>query len=75
MQAERFRPLVESKGPYESVYYDDSHDTEDAPAQRDLKWRAMREELEQHGASAEVVEILERAVVDSPRRSAAAAGR
>ncbi|MGB7356588.1 MAG: hypothetical protein WA944_00590 [Mycobacterium sp.] len=66
MQAERFRPLVESKGPYASVYYDDSHDSEDAPAQRDLKWRAMREELEQHGASGEVVEILERAVVDSP---------
>ncbi len=66
MHAERFRSLVESKGPYASVYYDDSHDTEDAAAQQDLKWRAMRDELEQHDVSPEIVEALQRVVLEGP---------
>lgn len=65
MQSERFRTLVESKGPYASVYFDDSHDTEDAAAQRDLKWRAIRDELEQHDAPAEVIEALQHAILDA----------
>lgn len=65
MQSERFRTLAESKGPYASVYFDDSHDTEDAAAQRDLKWRAVHDELEQQGAPAEVVEALRHAVLDT----------
>ncbi|KUI35045.1 hypothetical protein [Mycobacterium sp. GA-2829] len=66
MQSERFRTLAESKGPYASVYFDDSHDTEDANAQRDLKWRAVREQFEQQGAPAELIEAVERAVLDAP---------
>jgi hypothetical protein len=65
MQSERFRKLAESKGPYASVYFDDSHDTEDAAAQRDLKWRAVRDELEQGGAPAEVIEAVQHAVLDA----------
>ncbi|BCI53371.1 hypothetical protein NIIDNTM18_26490 [Mycolicibacterium litorale] len=65
MQSERFRTLAESKGPYASVYFDDSHDTEDAAAQRDLKWRAVRDELEQQGAQPEVIEALQHAIVDA----------
>lgn len=66
MQSERFRTLTESKGPYASVYFDDSHDTEDAAAQRDLKWRAVRGELEEHDAPAEIIEAIQQAIMDSP---------
>ncbi|KUI36987.1 hypothetical protein AU195_17195 [Mycobacterium sp. IS-1496] len=65
MQSERFRTLAESKGPYASVYFDDSHDTEDAAAQRELKWRAIRDELEQQDAPAGIVEALQHAVLDA----------
>jgi peptide chain release factor subunit 1 len=66
MQAERFRPLFDAKGPYASVYFDDSHDTEDADAQQHLKWRAVRTELEQLGAPADVVDVMEDAVLGAP---------
>lgn len=62
MQSERFRTLAGSKGPFASVYFDDSHDTEDAAAQRDLKWRAIRDELEQQGATPEVIETLQQTI-------------
>jgi hypothetical protein len=65
MQSERFRPLAESKGPYASIYFDDSHDTEDAEAQRELKWRAVREQLEEQRATPDVIETLQRAVLDT----------
>ncbi|MCV7414824.1 Rv2629 family ribosome hibernation factor [Mycolicibacterium litorale] len=65
MQSERFRTLAESEGPYASVYFDDSHDTEDAAAQRDLKWRAVRDELESQNAQRELIEVLENAILDA----------
>jgi hypothetical protein len=65
MQAEHFRTLVTSRGPYGSVYFDDSHNTEDAAAQLDLKWRALREQLEQQGAEPALIESIEQAVVDT----------
>ncbi len=64
MHAERLRPLLSSHGPYGSVYFDDSHDTEDAAAQIDLKWRDLQERLEQQGAEPALTEALQRAVVD-----------
>ena len=63
MQAERFRTLFDAKGPYASVYVDDSHDTEDAAAQQELRWRAVRTELERLGAPADVVEGMEDTVL------------
>jgi hypothetical protein len=62
MQADRFRQLLSSKGPYASVYFDDSHDTEDAAAQLDIKLRELRSQLDEQGADASVTERLERAV-------------
>ncbi|MGV0746316.1 Rv2629 family ribosome hibernation factor [Mycolicibacterium sp. XJ870] len=64
MHSERFRPLLSSPGPYASVYFDVSHDTEDATAQIDLKWRALREELERQGAGPELIRPLEEAVTE-----------
>jgi peptide chain release factor subunit 1 len=74
MQAERFRSLLDAKGPYASVYFDDSHDTEDAAAQRELKWRAARGELERLDAASDVVDILERSVMGAAPPSGAADG-
>jgi Bacterial archaeo-eukaryotic release factor family 2 len=65
MHADRFRQLMNAKGPYASVYFDDSHDTEDAAAQLDIKLRDLRTQLEEQGADAAVSEVLERAVRDS----------
>ncbi|PBJ29483.1 hypothetical protein BI294_24585, partial [Mycobacterium avium subsp. hominissuis] len=49
MDSQRFRKLLDAPGPFVSVYFDDSHDTHDAEAQLELKWRAIREDLERHG--------------------------
>src|SRR5215216_1927635 len=66
MQPERFRPLLTSHGPFGSVYFEDSHDTEDANAQIELKWRALREQLEQQGADSALTESIGRAIADAP---------
>ncbi|MDT5020637.1 MAG: hypothetical protein QOD34_1092 [Mycobacterium sp.] len=64
MDSERLRPLLTAHGPFASVYFEDSHDTEDADAQLELKWRALREQLEELGADESVTAVLERAVMD-----------
>jgi hypothetical protein len=65
MQPEHFRPLLTSHGPFGSVYFEDSHDTEDADAQIELKWRALREQLEQQGAEPALTDNIEHAIVDT----------
>jgi Bacterial archaeo-eukaryotic release factor family 2 len=64
MQPDRFRSLLTAHGPFGSVYFDDSHDTEDAAAQIELKWRALREQLEQQGAQPAITDSIGRAIVD-----------
>jgi peptide chain release factor subunit 1 len=66
MRSERFRPLLSHDGPFASVYFDDSHDTEDAQAQRNLRWRAIREQLEESGVDDRLCTQLQQAVLDSP---------
>ncbi|KUH93322.1 hypothetical protein [Mycobacterium sp. IS-3022] len=65
MQPEHFRTLLTSNGPYASVYFDDSHNTADAAAQMELKWRSLREQLEQQGADPAVTQSIEQAVVET----------
>jgi hypothetical protein len=65
MQSEHFQTLLTSHGPYGSIYFDDSHNTEDAAAQLELRWRALREQLEQQGADAALTESIEHAVIDT----------
>lgn len=65
MRAERFRELLTTKGPFASIYIDDSHDTEDAAAQLELKWRHARDQLEDRGADASLVSAAERALLDA----------
>lgn len=62
MDSQRFRKLLDAPGPFASVYFDDSHDTHDAEAQLELKWRAIKEELERLHAAATVVDKIEDAI-------------
>jgi hypothetical protein len=62
MRSERFRPLLTASGPYGSVYFDDSHDAEDARAQIELKWRGLREQLESQGAEPALTDSIEQAI-------------
>ncbi len=54
-----------ARGPFASVYFEDSHDTPDAEAQLALRWRALREQLEELGADESVTADMERAVLDA----------
>lgn len=65
MDSERLRPLLTARGPFASVYFEDSHDTPDAEAQLELRWRAIREQLEKLGADEAVTDEMERAVLDA----------
>ncbi len=65
MDSERLRPLLTARGPFASVYFEDSHDTPDAEAQLELRWRAIREQLEELGADEAVTDEMERAVLDA----------
>lgn len=63
MDSERFRKLLEAPAPFASLYFDDSHDTHDAEAQLELKWRGLEEELGRQGADTVVIEDIGRAVL------------
>jgi peptide chain release factor subunit 1 len=64
MNTGRLRLLLDRPGPFASVYFDDSHDTHDAETQLDLKWRALREQLEQQGAGDTVTDQIGQAVLN-----------
>ncbi len=62
MNTERFRRLVDAKGPFVSIYFDDSHDTGDAAAQLDARLRDVRKHLEEQSVDAGVIEAIDAAV-------------
>ncbi|MGB3895041.1 hypothetical protein [Mycolicibacter sinensis] len=61
MDAERFRQLLTARAPFISVYFEDSHDTEDAATKLELTWREVSEQLTQQGVGQRLVEEIERA--------------
>ncbi|MGZ4564286.1 MAG: Rv2629 family ribosome hibernation factor [Mycobacterium sp.] len=63
MHSDRLRWLVKAEGPFVSVYFDDSHDTLDAVEQLEVKWGDIRRQLEDMGAGAGVLGMLEHAVL------------
>jgi hypothetical protein len=67
MQTTMLRPLVTTPGPFTSVYFEDSHDTEDAEKQLELKLRDLRHRLSEQRAPGETLDAIEAAVRDSPR--------
>ncbi|MDM4718862.1 Vms1/Ankzf1 family peptidyl-tRNA hydrolase [Micromonospora sp. WMMA1363] len=62
MQLSFLRPLYDRPGPWCSVYLDASADTEDAHPALDLRWRALREQLQRYGADATSINAIERVV-------------
>lgn len=64
MNATRFRKLAASNGPFASVYIDDSHNTEDARHAVELRWRALKDELDAVGAPGEVIAAVGDLVLD-----------
>ncbi|VBA62152.1 hypothetical protein LAUMK41_05542 [Mycobacterium attenuatum] len=64
MQSDRFRQLLDTPGPFASIYFEDSHDTHDATDQLELKWRGLREQLEEQGVADSVTADIEQAVLD-----------
>lgn len=71
MQTTTLRPLVTTPGPFTSVYFEDSSDTEDAAKQLELRWRELRDRLTAQHAPGESLDALEAAV----RGGSRAAGR
>lgn len=59
MQADRFRDLLDSRGPFVSVYFDDAQSIDLV----DLKWRALREQLERLGVRDSLTDEVQQAVV------------
>ena len=64
MDSELLRPLLTTRGPFASVYFEGSHDTQDAAAHLDVRWRGLREQLVEQGAARSVTADIERAVMD-----------
>lgn len=60
MQAGRFRDLLDSRGPFVSVYFDDSHSADCV----EEKWRGLREQLVQLGADEALADDVHKAVMD-----------
>lgn len=62
MQLSFLRPLYARPGPWASVYLDASRDTHDAAAALDIRWRALKEELEHQRAEPRTVDALDSVV-------------
>ena len=63
MRSDRFHPLLTARGPFVSVYFDDFHDTADALAQLNARWRDLYKHLEDAGVDPAVISRLEDAVL------------
>jgi peptide chain release factor subunit 1 len=64
MDSARLRPLLTAPGPFTSVYFDDSHDTQNAADQLDLRWRGLRDQLVELGVDESVTADIGHAVMD-----------
>lgn len=62
MHADRFRALLDTTGPFVSVYFDDSHDTADAATQLDSRLRDIRKHLEEQSVEQSVIAAIDTAV-------------
>jgi peptide chain release factor subunit 1 len=64
MNTGRFRPLLDTPGPFASVYFADSDDHDDVTAHTRRDWPVLQEQLEQQGADASVIAEIEHAVLE-----------
>ncbi|MDG4766291.1 Vms1/Ankzf1 family peptidyl-tRNA hydrolase [Solwaraspora sp. WMMD406] len=56
------RPLYARPGPWASVYLDASRDTEDAAEALNLRWRSLRDRLDEQGADPDTVRAMDLAL-------------
>jgi peptide chain release factor subunit 1 len=63
MRSELFQRLLEARGPFASVYFDDSHNMTNPAADLDVRWRDVRRGLERQGAEPALVSAVEHAVL------------
>lgn len=67
MQTTGLRDLVATDGPFASVYFEDTYQTEDAEKQLELTWRELRGSLSGQGAPESTLDALEAAVLEGDR--------
>lgn len=65
MHPERFRPLLTAKGPFASIYVDDSHNEPNSTTQLEVTCRDVRRELERHGAQPGLTSVVEDALLQT----------
>jgi Bacterial archaeo-eukaryotic release factor family 2 len=66
MDLSRLSSVYDAPGPFATAYLDTTRSTENASHEIELRWRAARQELEQQGANATVLDAME-AVVGEDR--------
>jgi hypothetical protein len=66
MNLDFLRPLFDRPGPWVSVYLDATRASENADHEVDLRWRGLREQLEQQGADADTLDAVRTAMDEHP---------
>jgi hypothetical protein len=66
MNLDFLRPLFDRPGPWVSVYLDATRASENADHEVDLRWRGLREQLEQQGADADTLDAVRTALDEHP---------
>lgn len=64
MRSDRLHSLLGARGPFVSIYLDDSHNTADAAAQLKARWRDLYKHLENENVDPTTISRLEVAVLD-----------
>jgi hypothetical protein len=65
MDLRSLRPLLDTAGPFASVYFDNTHNTEDAEQLLELRWRGLREQLRAQGTDESTLEAMDAAVLEA----------
>lgn len=66
MNLTALREALGHRGPFASIHLDASHDTEDAAKLAELRWRAIRDQLEAHDAPEPTLDALDTALDKPP---------
>jgi release factor family 2 len=74
VKLDRWRTLLDSSGPFASITLDTSRSDESGGNEVRLRWEAVRRDLAEHGATDEVLDAMEKAVLE-PTGRAGQAGR